>query len=245
MANTHLSIYKKYIQARYEFTNYTSKFIDNVTAGIKTREEITKYNIVASWLDFIQGEIPEPINRVSTAPDPISFTIEPFISEQDLLVNIFIINTFGIRELIATVGLQDLSQDQNQDQANQNIIAQINNTNNFSKVTYDTSSSKFTIHFLKGSRYNGGSIVVTNAETTPGVLNIFGGSDTITTQINLTSEELDKINEVLDKIAIDLSFTYSDKEYMRLIDIEKSLPVNLKDTNNLTLTTEKGSTLEI
>jgi len=245
MAANHLSIYKKYLQARYAFEEYTLKFLGRLGSDSKSKKRISLYNTIASWLDFIGEEVPDPIFKEGRAPNKVVLQIIP-TAPTDVVgtlpppVNVFIEDSLGRREKI---GYTVYSYGETTTAA---VSTQINNHPDISS-TYNSAEAAITLAFSKGSKYNGGRITVSNATTFPSTVIISGGADSITTLLNLTSEELSRIDVLLDKIAIELDLIYSDKKYLELynIGLEREVTQSLKTANNLSLTAEDGAPLEV
>jgi len=243
MAANHSSIYKKYLQARHAFEEYTLKFLDRLGSDSKSRKKISLYNTIASWLDFIGEEVPDPIFKDGRSPNRVVMQIIPTLPSEDTepkAVNIFIEDSLGVREKIGYTGYST------EGTTTAVVSGQINAHPDISS-TYNSSDAAITLTFSKGSRYNGGRIIVSNAITYPSAIYISGGADSVTTSLNLTSEELSRIDVLLDKIAIELDLIYSDQKYLELynIGLEREVTQSLKTANNLSLTAEDGAPLEV
>ena len=104
---SHISLYKKYVQARHAFVDDSANFINKLSSGIKSKKSISIYNSIAAWLDFIGNNIPEPISSEGRSPDQISFRVLQSLIAQTAgitfaPVHIFIVDKFGVRTKLAT-----------------------------------------------------------------------------------------------------------------------------------------------
>ena len=246
MDNSHLGLYKKYVQARNAFVVNSTNFINKLSSGIKSKESISIYNSISAWLDFIGNNIPEPITNKGQSPDPISFrviatTYAEMAGISFAPVHIFIVDKFGVRTKLATSMV-----DENYNPYNLYLQIQ-DNAENLS-CTYDQATESFTISFPKTSKYNGGYITAANAflGITPPItkINIKNGADPVSTSLDLTNEELTHIHKILDLIAIELNIIYSDSVYNNILsndEVKTYVTIN----NKLSLTTEDGRPLEV
>ena len=253
MAVKHIKIYKKYIQARDKFNSYTMSFLNNTSTSSNSKRKIRLYNTIAAWLDFIGQEVPNPIFRDGVAPSPVTFRIEPIalsgLSNPTPPVHIFLQSASGLRTLLGTAIYPEQG-----GALNLSGLTGLINTHPDISATYNSENSEITISFGIGSKYNNGKIIISNTASLEASLNsndsslrIRGGADSIVTTINLSDSELDNIDKLLDRVAIELDTIYSDKKYEELSMLRRQIKelTVLKTTNNLTLTAENGSPLEV
>ena len=246
MEINHLSIYKKYVQARVAFNSYTNNFITNLESGAKSKKKIAMYNVIASWLDFIGNEVPEDVTSKAEAPRKVSFKLTALQVDIPSLLSppifIFIENSKGIRKKIGVTYRVTGGGEHSSSVA---LVTNINSNNNDLTASYNQDSKYIIISFSSGAEYSRGKIVVSDTGLiTPQAPLILGGSDLVNTSLSLTTEELKNINSILDKIAIELNLIYSDKEYLN-IKAPTEERDSLKTIKNLTLTAEDGSPLEV
>tara|TARA_R110002012_G_scaffold161923_2_gene324169 strand:- start:1868 stop:2611 length:744 start_codon:yes stop_codon:yes gene_type:complete len=244
---SHLSLYKKYVQARHAFIANSTNFINKLSSGIKSKKNISIYNSIAAWLDFIGNNVPEPISNKGKSPDTISFRlIQSLIAEMGGItfapVNVFIVDKFGVRTKLATGITGDSYSPYNLSLLiKQNLLGLT--------CLYDQASETFTISFPKTSKYNGGYVTATNAllglEPVP-ITKVYikNGADPVATYLNLTNEELIHIHKILDTIAMELNIIYSDNVYNNVLSTDE-VKTYITTTNKLSLTTEDGRPLEV
>tara|TARA_R100000005_G_C5000111_1_gene206926 strand:- start:183 stop:935 length:753 start_codon:yes stop_codon:yes gene_type:complete len=250
MDNSHLGLYKKYVQARNAFVANSTNFINKLSSGIKSNKNISIYNSISAWLDFIGNHVPEPISTKGKSPDPISFKIFPSAyAEQAGIalapVHIFIVDKFGVRTKLATgfsfvPGLL---------YSTFNMYMQMQNSTIGLYFSYDQASEVITVTFPKTSKYNGGYITAANAYlgTVPYPITkvyIKNGADPVSTSLNLTNEEITHVHKILDVIAMELDIIYSDAAY-NTISNNNEVKTYLDINNKLSLTTENGRPLEV
>ena len=252
--NKHRSIYKKYVQARDAFGSETLKLLTNLSGGHKTKKKIAMYNTIAAWLDFIGQEVPEPISVQATSPAPVTFKVIrkdlPSDTNNTNHVSLFIKDSEGIRTKLYTVlpTVYQLSVTQSlvigiQDLIDNNSIAIPGIS-----ISVDYTNDYLTLTFPQGSKYNGGEVIVSdNAYTMPAIVRISGGSDQIFSTPNLSEQEMERVDDLLDRIAIELGLIYSDKKYEDITsqDIVRGNISQLRTPENLSLTAEDGSPLEV
>ena len=253
--NTHTYIYKKYIQARDAFSSETLKLLTNMSGGHKTKKKITMYNTIAAWLDFIGKEVPEPITINATSSASVTFKVvakditslssqypDDFIAR----VNLFLEDSKGVRRKIATVPYVDGVISNTAISAD---IALYFASEGYTGVSFFNSfTNNITLEFPPGSKYNGGKIAVSQtAVLEPSFVLIKGGSDYFATSTDLSDEEMEKVDDLLDRIAIELGLVYSDKKYEDITsrDIVRGNISQLRTSKNLSLTAEDGSPLEV
>ena len=254
--NKHTSIYKKYIQARDAFSSETSKLLTNISGGHKTKKKITMYNTIAAWLDFIGQEVPSPISINQTAPTNVTFKViakdleslsNQYPEDFTVRVNLFLEDSKGIRRKLATVPYIEGAV------SNIAISADIQNTlyaEGYASMTsfFNSSTNQLTLVFPPGAKYNGGKVKVSEtASLEPAVVTIMGGSDHFVSNTNLSDEEIEKVDDLLDRIAIELGLIYSDKKYEDITskDVVQKDISHLRTPQNLSLTAEDGSPLEV
>ena len=215
--NKHISIYKKYVQARDAFGSETLKLLTNLSGGHKTKKKIAMYNTIAAWLDFIGQEVPEPISVQATSPAPVTFeVIRKSIPNNTNPVSLFIKDSKGIRTKLYTVvpTIYQLSVTQSLVIGIQNLIDNNSIAIPGISISVDYTNDYLTLTFPQGSKYNGGEVVVSdNAYTIPAIVRISGGSDQIFSTPNLSEQEMERVDDLLDRIAIELGLIYSDKKY--------------------------------
>ncbi len=243
---SHLSLYKKYVQARSAFVANSSNFINKLSSGIKSKESISIYNSIAAWLDFIGNNIPEPGSHEGRSPNRVSFRLIPtIIAEMAGItfapVHVFIVDKFGVRTKLATETKDTYSASNLTLSIQQNLLGLA--------CSYDQASETFTVSFPKTSKYNGGYITATNAYLgiTPTPITkvyIKNGADLVSTSLNLTNEELTHIHKILDIIALELNIIYSDSVYNNVLSTDE-VKTYITINNKLSLTTENGRPLEV
>ena len=246
MDNSHLGLYKKYVQARNAFVANSANFINKLSSGIKSKKSISVYNSISAWLDFIGNHVPEPISFKGQSPDPISFNIYPSSYAENMgislaPVHIFIVDKFGVRTKLAT-GFTEVNY------TPYNMYLQIQNNTGGLSCSYDQATELFTISFPKTSLYNGGHIRAVNAHLgmLPAINKIFikNGADPVSTSLDLTNEEITHIHKILDVIAIELNIIYSDSAYNN-ISSSNEFKTYLTINNKSSITTENGRPLEV
>tara|TARA_B100000519_G_C14239236_1_gene436406 strand:+ start:1105 stop:1875 length:771 start_codon:yes stop_codon:yes gene_type:complete len=253
--NKHISIYKKYVQARDAFGSETLKLLTNLSGGHKTKKKIAMYNTIAAWLDFIGQEVPEPISVQATSPAPVTFKVIrkslPSDTFDTNLVSLFIKDSEGIRtKLFSTAILTYVGLTLNQaiGFGLQNLIDIGTISIPGISVNINYANDNITLNFPQGSKYNAGEVVVSdNAYTEPALVRILGGSDQIFSTPNLSEQEMERVDDLLDRIAIELGLIYSDKKYEDITsrDIVRGNISQLRTPKNLSLTAEDGSPLEV
>tara|TARA_R110000744_G_scaffold105411_1_gene201421 strand:- start:738 stop:1466 length:729 start_codon:yes stop_codon:yes gene_type:complete len=242
MTPTHISVYKKYVQARSAFREHTAKFLDNLGSGSKSKKRIATYNTIASWLDFIGNNVPAPINRAATSPNKVIFKVVPLevqgLSIMSPPIIVFVETAEGVRNKIGRTSTD----------TNLAGLAGIFDTHPDVSSTFNSDTTNTTLTFEPGSKYNGGRVVCSaTARLEPTTVIITGGADAVNTSLKVTGEELKKIDTMLDKTAIELNIVYTDKKYAEILNGDRASTIKtaLKTTNNLSLTTEDGSPLEV
>jgi len=245
MTANHTSIYKKYLQARHAFTEYTLQFIKNISGGSKSKERTVLYNTIASWIDFVGNAVPNPTSNQGKAPNKSEFIIAPLSVEGLSIihppVNVFLKDAKGVKTLIGrfTPGVSSGTVG--------SLAAMFTNHPDLT-ASFNSDTFYITVNFSVGAKYNGGQIVVSStAATIPHTIMIAGGADPVLPTLNLTDSEVAKVDRVLDKIAINLGIEYSDKKYLELVSgpFEREVKTSLKIANNLSLTAEDGSPLDV
>ena len=244
---SHISLYKKYVQARHAFVDDSANFINKLSSGIKSKKSISIYNSIAAWLDFIGNNIPEPISSAGKSPDEVSFRVLQNLTAQTAgitfaPVHIFIVDKFGIRTKLAT-------EITGSTYSTYNLSISIQQNSLGLSCSYDQASEVFTIGFPKTSKYNGGYITASNAflgQIPEPITKIYinNGADPISTSLNLTNEELTHIHKILDTIAIELGIIYSDNVYNDILGTNE-VKTYITTANKLSLTTEDGRPLEV
>ena len=231
MFSTHLSLYKKYVQARAHLDSYTDNFMNSFASSGNSRQKMFVYNTIVSWIDIIAFDMFEPKVVTGVSPRDLVLSIVPLPSTPNALMNIFITTDTGIRECLGTL---------------KNNVFTIEEHNSIT-VSYNSILDKTTFKFSPGSTYNGSFISVSRGSIA-GNNKISRGVDALTKFLNLTDAELTQTDITLDKIAIEFGITYSDKEYNFIqgsLSKKQIKGEKLLASKNLELTAEDGSPLEV
>lgn len=231
------NIYKKYIQAKHKLLVYSEEFTAKLGINGRSRKARLTYNTLTSWVQMFDEVIPKPYEANSKSPKDVVSTFIPTLSFGATNVYLYLELPSGVREYITKIFINavDVNQSTVEPTAHPFIdsITILNNA--------------LVIKFKKGSSYNGGKIVGSSTLTLLGNTSIQGGV-TYEAPEPVNIEEENKINIILDKIAVELGIVYSDKQYN---DIQKSLidsslqGVKLLSAKNVQLTAEDGTPLEV
>ena len=238
MTATQLSIYKKYIQARYSFREYSFKIISKLSSGRSNRKMESTYNVLASWLDLLGDTIKEPINITSRTPNPISVVVSSSsMVTYPATVNVFITTLEGFRELIGKLNIEENQSLLNIDVFHPTIGA-----------TLDVQNNSLSFTFPKGSKYNGGSVTISNASVSAHP-RVSGGVDYYVSPIQpLSVNAIKHWDALLDKVAVEMGISYSNNKYLEVKAEFKKTPQErevLRLNDNKSLTTEDGRPLDV
>mgnify|MGYP003646360178 CR=1 FL=1 len=237
MSNIQLSIYKKYIQARYSFNIYTQEFVSKLSLLGASKGRAAVYNILSAWLDFIGNSVSEPYTVAAVSPAPIGISIETDSSyTYPLVSNIFITNLSGLRELVATATILGTGS-----------VVSLENVHPQITAAYSPETNLIVFTFPKGDHYNGGRAMMTKVYLITSPV-IRGGVSGDTNTSYLSSEDLNNIETLLDRIAIELGIVFSNRDYLLAVEASEGSEGErqaLRSPNNKTLTTEDGRPLDV
>jgi len=257
-------LYLKLQQAKEEYQTYSSKMFDSFSNSNIDKNLSKKISAVSYWLEILETKIKDCSQSSSQDPTPVTFYLNENCNldiYSDIVESYIHIrnknNTFvpiaKVRSSINPSTGQALTSDDNAvclswlqmaiDSGN-SYSSLYNNSDSGIKAEFSSNSCaqgthKITFTFSNvGDMYNGQSIKCTGQGLTLSQNEVLGGISSYNCP-EITNEEFNYYDNILNLISIELKFNYSTSE------IEPTQYQNVITGDSSTLTLESGDALEL
>jgi hypothetical protein len=256
MLNSNTIFKLKYLKAKEKIQDFSRSFVARLGGGIKSRQEIRKYNILNILINFLGKVASEDSIENAKSPNKVLLSNITFHPDFQLIADSFLsgieVQNKNLSIVLKVLLLSSISNNFYNSNLFKNLICQeiVKNVKPDFKIKFN--SNKLEISAAKTSKYNGGSIISNKSNDGFNIINFnsnkkfeYGVSRLDTSNFILAT--IVNLNSLFDKIAISLKFKYKEavkyKALLNVIDIDNNIEQDLMNNNINLLSSQDGNQL--
>ena len=211
MAITINKLHSRYLQASDALDDYAVHVSEKISGGNTDNNLIHKFNLMSAWIGYMNEVVVLPRAIAGKTPDPITIPAITRSTECVVLGVEDINGTFVYLGRVVNYKVMAsgvLPEDLGINKLHQSINSRTGTTGVYS--TFNASSTNLIIHFENTtSKYNGQKLKYSpNATYTGELKRVRGGADSLYSGTVLSEDLMEKLNTVLEDMAIELQISY-------------------------------------
>tara|TARA_R110000737_G_scaffold350977_1_gene391736 strand:+ start:5601 stop:6359 length:759 start_codon:yes stop_codon:yes gene_type:complete len=222
----------RYNQARKALREYSLGMLGKLGSGRKSRSLIRKFNVMSMWIDYIGNTLDAATAKEAIKPSDVTIEVGSFSGSG---VAVLYVETITGKTIPLCMS-EPVENYESLDSVVGNLVFKINRSSDYSYlhthlIKATRKGNSIILAFPKGALFNNAV-----AKVSPNLISITstkasGGVETTPTSVSHTDEIQDKIEKIIDTLAIELRMVYkTDNQRVTESLIDGSRAVARKDS---------------